>query len=81
MTTLPRTASCLRRLLRGKPHAFARHVVKQTAERHAQKPGATPEVVLAAIRNQHGTRLVDEQYEQLLLALEVDLGPAPGGAA
>jgi hypothetical protein len=79
VTTLPRTASCLRRLLGGQGNAFARHVLKQTAERHARKPGATPEAVVAAIRSQHSTRLFEKQYEQLLLALEVDL--APGGAA
>lgn len=83
MTTLPRTSSTLRRLLAGPANAFARHQVKQTAERSAARAGATPVEVVEAIRRAHGTRLVEAELGQILIALERDM-PAPaerGGAA
>lgn len=82
MIHLPRTASTLRRLLGGPGNAFARHQVKQTAER-AARPGASPDDVLEAIRRAHGTRLVAAEFDQLKIALEIDLPAKPGigGAA
>lgn len=81
-THLPRTSSVLRRLLAGPGNSWTRHVVKRTAEQRAARPGATAEQVLAAIRAQHGARLLDPEYAELRLALEIDLPAEPvGGAA
>lgn len=82
-TSLPRTSSTLRRVLGGKGNAFARHVVRRTAEQRAARPGATPTEVLAAIKHQHGARLLEAELEQLRLALEIDLpaAQADGGGA
>jgi hypothetical protein len=78
MTTLRRTSSCLRRLLNGKAHAFARHQVRSTAERAAGRPGATVDQVVEAIRKAHGSRLMGPELDQLRHALERDM---PEGAA
>jgi hypothetical protein len=78
---LPRTSSALRRLLGGPGNAWTRHAVRSTAERYAARPGATADQVLAAIRNQHGKRMADAEYDQLRLALEIDLPAAPAGGA
>lgn len=76
---LPRTASALRRVLRGPGNAWTRAVVKRTAEQRAARPGATPDIVLEAIRKEHGKRLADPEYDQLRVALEIDLPAAPAG--
>lgn len=78
MTPLPRTSSCLRRLLNGKGNAFARHAVRATAERSAARAGATADQVVAAIQKAHGNRLLGPELDQLRLALERDLTPAGG---
>lgn len=78
---LPRTASTLRRLLGGQGNAWTRHVVRQTAERYAAKPGATPDAVIEAVRREHGKRLADPEYDQLRVALEIDLPAGPAGGA
>ncbi len=81
--SLPRTASALRRLLRGKGNAWTRAVVRRTAVVKAARPGATADDVLAAIRREHGKRLLEKEYDQLRVALEIDLPAAAerGGAA
>jgi hypothetical protein len=78
---LPRTASCLRRLLGGSANAWTRARVRRSVERLAASRGATPEQVVEAIRREHGKRLMDPEYEQLRLALELDLSAPTGGAA
>jgi hypothetical protein len=78
---LPRTKSVLRRLLRGEANTWTRAKVRNTAERYAAKRGATPGAVLEAIRREHGARLLGPEYDQLRVALEIDLPAAPAGGA
>jgi hypothetical protein len=80
-THLPRTSSVLRRLLRGEANLWTRTRVRQTAEQRAARPGATAAEVLEAIRRQHGKRLLDPEYDELRLALEIDLPAPPAGGA